>query len=84
MGQIKKSGGWESNYGGRDFKSGGGKVNFLGTSKGKGTTPIGPAPQEGKKGQVAILGAGGSKGIPKSNGAKAGPGPKLSGGGIAD
>jgi len=66
--QIMKSGGWESNYGGRDFKSSGGKVQFTGQEKGKGTTPLGPSPDEGKKGQVQILGAGGNKGIPKKSG----------------
>jgi hypothetical protein len=61
--QIKKSGGWDSSYGGREFKSSGGKVQFTGQEKGKGTTPIGPAPAEGKKGQVNFLGAGGNKGM---------------------
>lgn len=63
MSQIKKSGGWDSSYGGREFKSSGGKVQFTGQEKGKGTTPIGSGNSEGKKGQINFLGAGGSKGM---------------------
>ncbi len=86
MAQIKKAGGWDSNYGGRDFKSSGGKVAFTGKENGKGTTRLGPSSDEAKKGQVNFLGAGGNKGIPPKMGGspKAGPGPKLTGGGIAD
>jgi hypothetical protein len=55
--------------GGRNFKSSGGKVNILGSSKGKGMPGRLPGVSECKKGQVNLLGCGGDKGIPnKSSG----------------
>jgi len=85
MAQIKKSGGWDSSYGGRDFKSSGGKVQFTGKENGDGRVKNTiPASEEGKKGQVNFLGAGGNKGmVSKGKGATSGP-PSLKGGGIAD
>ena len=85
MANVKKSGGWDSSYGGRDFKSSGGKVNFLGKENGNGTIKgTMPSVEEGKKGQVNFLGAGGNKGmVSKAKGSKSGP-PGVSGGGIMD
>lgn len=85
MAQIKKSGGWDSSYGGRDFGGKGGKVQFTGKEKGDGTIKTTmPSVGEAKKGQVNFLGAGGDRGIPpKTKGGTSGP-PKVSGGGIMD
>ena len=72
MATIKKSGGWNGSYGGRDFKGSGGKVQFTGKENGNGVPKASkPSVEEGKKGQVNFLGAGGNKGIPpKSGGGK--------------
>ena len=65
---LKKSGGWKSQYGGRDFKGSGGKVEFTGKSDGKGI-PKSPLPSGGggKKGQSFYLGQGAGRGIPSKS-----------------
>jgi hypothetical protein len=69
MATVKKSGGWDSSYGGRDFSGKGGKVNFLGKENGNGVPKASkPSVDEAKKGQVNFLGAGGNRGIPPKGG----------------
>jgi hypothetical protein len=69
MATVKKSGGWNGSYEGRDFKGTGGKVQFTGKENGNGVTKSPkPSVDEGKKGQVNFLGAGGNKGIPPKGG----------------
>lgn len=61
MAKLKQS------IGGYNFKSSGGKVNILGTSKGKGMPGSLPSVSEKKSGQSNYLGNGGDKGIPKKS-----------------
>lgn len=62
--------GWKSQMGGCNYKSKGGKVNILGTSKGKATPGALPSSGGKKIGQVNVLGQGGGRGIPAKSGGK--------------
>ena len=69
MGLKEGCGAEKAKFGGRDFKSSGGKVNFLGKSEGKAVPKTAlPSGGGGKKGQSFYLGEGSGRGIPKKGG----------------
>jgi len=69
MASLKGSG-WKGSFGGTNYKSKGGKIEILGTCKGKGTPGALPSGGGEKKGQSFYLGEGSGRGIPKKSGGK--------------